>query len=304
MLDVDLGPLRLKNPVMTASGTWGYGHDVQPPSLSARLGAVCTKGLSLAPRPGNPPPRTWETPSGMLNAIGLANIGVEAFLAGVLPVLRASGVTVITNIFAESTDEFSRLAARLSTPGVAGLELNVSCPNVDRGGIHFGRDPVTAAALTRAVRSASDLPIIVKMTPEAPDVTAVARACEEAGASAISAINTIRGMAVDVEARRPRLSTVSGGLSGPAIRPIAVRIVHEISRAVRIPVVGIGGIATARDALEFLVAGATAVQVGTASFIDPMAPLHVLEGIEEWCRSHSTTVRDIVGSLRTDRGRP
>jgi dihydroorotate dehydrogenase (NAD+) catalytic subunit len=303
LLEVALGPLELKNPVMTASGTAGYGHDVQPPRLSARLGAFCTKGLSLAPRHGNPPPRIWETPSGMLNAIGLANMGVDAFVSGVLPVLVEEGVTVIANVFAESEGEFCELASRLAgAGGVQALELNVSCPNVTRGGIHFGRDPAMAASLTRAVAGASGLPVIVKMTPEAPDVVAVARACEQAGACALSAINTIRGMAIDVENARPRLAAVYGGLSGPAIRPVAVRFVHEISRAVAIPVVGIGGIASARDALEFILAGATAVQVGTAGLVDPMAPLHVLEGLEAWCREKGRRIRDLVGGLVLDAG--
>lgn len=297
-LAVELGPLKLSNPVMAASGTWGYGHDVQPASLSARLGAICTKGLSLEPREGNPPPRIWETPAGMLNAIGLANIGVEAFITGALPQLVEARVRVIANIFAESVEEFGLLAERLaSAGGIAALELNVSCPNVSRGGMHFGRVPSTAASLTTEVRRRSDLPVIVKMTPEAPDVVEVARACEDAGAAALSAINTIRGMAVDVETGRPRLASLYGGLSGPAIRPVAVRIVHEISRAVSIPVVGIGGIASAGDALEFLMAGATAVQVGTATFLDPQAPLRVLEGLETWCKERGRTIRDITGCL-------
>jgi dihydroorotate dehydrogenase (NAD+) catalytic subunit len=299
-LEIEIGPLTLRNPVLTASGTWGYGHDVQPASSSARLGAICTKGLSLEPRRGNPPPRIWETPAGMLNAIGLANMGVEAFISEILPRLDRAGVTVIANIFADSEREFCTLAQRLAHAGsISALELNVSCPNVAAGGIHFGRDPQLAAALTRAVIAASDLPVIVKMTPEAADVVAVAQACEQAGAVAVSAINTIRGMAVDVARARPRLASTYGGLSGPAIRPLAVRIVHEISQSVSIPVVGIGGICTTHDALEFLVAGATAVQVGTASFLDPAAPFQVLDGLDEWCRSRCTTIREISGSLGT-----
>jgi dihydroorotate dehydrogenase (NAD+) catalytic subunit len=298
LLDVDLGPLRLKNPVMTASGTYGYGHDIQPAHLHARLGAICTKGLSLEPRQGNPPPRIWETPAGMLNAIGLANMGVEAFLSDVLPLLRDAGVTVIANIFADSQEDFGVLAARLAgEAGIAALELNVSCPNVKQGGIHFGRDPDLAARLTEHVSRRSGLPVIVKMTPEAPDIAAVARACEQAGACALSAINTIRGMAVDVERARPRLATIYGGLSGPALKPIALRIVHELSKQVSIPICGIGGIASAEDALEFLMAGATAVQVGTASFLDPQAPFEVVAGLESWCAAHETTVRRIIGSM-------
>jgi dihydroorotate dehydrogenase (NAD+) catalytic subunit len=298
LLEVDLGPLRLKNPVLTASGTFGYGHDVQPASLNARLGAVCTKGLSLEPREGNPPPRICETPCGMLNAIGLANMGVEAFIADALPLLERAGVTVIANIFADSMDDFGVLASRLAEAGgIAALELNVSCPNVTQGGIHFGRDPDLAARLTEHVVERSGLPVMVKMTPEAPDIAAVARACEQAGACALSAINTIRGMAVDVERARPRLASVYGGLSGPALRPIALRIVHELSKQVSIPICGIGGISSTEDALEFLVAGASAVQVGTASFLDPRTPFAVIEGLERWCVEHDTTVRRIVGSL-------
>ncbi len=295
-----VGPLVLANPVMTASGTWGYGHDVQPAALSAKLGAVCTKGLSLEPRPGNPPPRVCETPAGMLNAIGLANIGVEAFALQVLPVLRQAGVTVIVNIFAKSVGDFARLAERLAREeGIGALELNVSCPNVHEGGIHFGRDPHMAAALTRTVIGASSLPVVVKLTPEAPDIISVARACEQAGACALSAINTIRGMAIDVGTRRPRLAMVYGGLSGPAIRPIALRIVHEVSHAVSIPVVGIGGIGSVEDTLAFLMAGASAVQIGTASFADPMTPFRVIEDLARWCESRETTVKEIIGSVRT-----
>jgi dihydroorotate dehydrogenase (NAD+) catalytic subunit len=298
LLGVGLGPLRLSNPVIAASGTWGYGHDVQPASMSARLGAVCTKGLSLEPRQGNPPPRICETPSGMLNAIGLANIGLDAFLEQAMPHLREASVTVIANIFAESAEQFGTLAERLAAAGgIAALELNVSCPNVRHGGIHFGRDPAMAAGLTRLVHERSGLPVIVKMTPEAPDIVAVARACEDAGAAALSAINTIRGMAVDVDGARPRLATIYGGLSGPAIRPVALRIVHEIARAVSIPVVGIGGISTARDALEFLMAGASAVQVGTATFLDPEAPIRVLEGLEAWCGQRARSIEQIIGSM-------
>jgi dihydroorotate dehydrogenase (NAD+) catalytic subunit len=237
----------------------------------------------------------------MLNAIGLANMGVTAFVRDVLGLLEEAGVTVIANIFAEDADELARVAETLSATGsVAALELNVSCPNVQRGGVHFGRDPEMAASLTRHIVERVDLPVIVKLTPEAPDVTAVALACEQAGAAALSAINTIRAMAVDVHTRRPRLGSVHGGLSGPAIRPVALRIVHDVARAVSIPVVGIGGIATAEHALEFLMAGASAVQVGTASFLDPRAPLHVLEGLRSWCACRHTTIRETVGSLLLD----
>ena len=296
---VHVGSLELKNPVLTASGTFGYGLEYSDFLDLRELGGVCTKGLSLLPRAGNPPERICETPAGMLNAIGLANVGVEAFCAEKLPELVARGVTVVANVFATSRSEFAELAQRLDREaGVAALELNVSCPNVSHGGIQFGMSAELSAELTRAVRDVTDKPVWVKMSPEAPDIVGVARACQEAGAQAITAINTIRGMAIDPEAMTVRLANRTGGLSGPAIRPIALRIVWDLVGALDIPVIGIGGIASARDALEFLLAGATAVQVGTANFSDPAAAHRVAQGILDYCARRKLTVRELIGRAR------
>ncbi len=297
-LTVDVGRLTLHNPVLTASGTFGYGLEYDDFFDVATLGGICTKGLSLEPRAGNPPDRICETAAGMLNAIGLANVGVEAFCRDKLPTLRARGVTVVANIFATSVEEFVELARRVDRePGIAALELNVSCPNVAKGGLQFGVDPVAAARVTAACREVTRLPIWVKMSPEAGDVRAVGRACEEAGADALSAINTIRGLAIDVETWRPRLGNKTGGLSGPALKPIALRIVWELAHAVKIPIIGIGGIATADDAIEFLLAGASAVQVGTASFADPLASKRVLDGVAAYCARRGIAARDLVGRM-------
>lgn len=294
-----IGALELKNPVLTASGTFGYGLEYDDFFDVATLGGICTKGLSREPRAGNPPERICETPASMLNAIGLANVGVEAFCRDKLPTLRERGVTVVANIFASSTDDFVAIAERLGgEPGVHALELNVSCPNVSHGGIEFGKDPKLAAQVTSAVRKAVKLPLWVKMSPEAGDIVAVAKACEGAGADALTAINTIRGMTIDVDTERQRLANRTGGFSGPALRPIALRIVWDLVGAVSIPVIGIGGISTWRDAVEFLLAGASAVQVGTASFADPCAAKKVLDGIAAHCERQGTTVTELIGRAR------
>jgi dihydroorotate dehydrogenase (NAD+) catalytic subunit len=296
---VQIGSLTLKNPVLTASGCFGYGLEFDDFFDVAALGGICTKGLSLLPRAGNPPDRICETPAGMLNAIGLANVGVETFCNEKLPTLRERGVTVIANIFATSTDDFVALARRLDQePGIAAVELNVSCPNVTHGGIEFGRDPKLAAQVTAAVRAATRLPVWVKMSPEAGDLIGVARACESEGADAISAINTIRGMVIDVDKMQPKLKNRTGGLSGPALRPIAVRMVYDLVGALKIPVVGIGGVTSARDALQFLLAGAKAVQVGTASFQDPSASQRIAEGIRAYCESRQVSVEELIGKAR------
>jgi dihydroorotate dehydrogenase (NAD+) catalytic subunit len=296
-LAVEIGPLRLRNPVLTASGTCGYGLDLLPFVAPEQLGGVCTKGLSLLPRAGNPPPRIWETPCGMLNAIGLANIGVEAFIADKVPPLRDRGVTVIANVLGFTTEEFGELARRLDgIDGVAALELNLSCPNVSHGGVHIGRDPRLAAAAVAAARAATRLPLLAKLSPEGEPV-AVARAVADAGADAVSVCNTLRAMAIDVESRRPRLAAGYGGMSGPALHPIAVRLVHEISRAVPLPVVGVGGVTTWQDAVEMMLAGATAIQVGTAVLVEPEAPLLVLEGLERHLDRRGESARDIVGAV-------
>lgn len=298
-LTVPIGALTLKNPVLTASGTFGYALEYDEFFDVAELGGICTKGLSLEPRAGNPPERICETAAGMLNAIGLANVGVEAFCTQKLPTLRRRGVTVVANIFATSVDDFVALARRLDAEeGVAAIELNVSCPNVDKGGLEFGCDPRAAARVTEAVRAVTKLPIWVKMSPEAGDIKGVGLACQEAGADALTAINTIRGLSIDLRTWRPRLANRTGGLSGPALKPIALRIVWELARTVSIPIIGIGGIARAEDAVEFMLAGASAVQVGTASFADPLASKKVLEGLARYCAERGLAARDLIGKLR------
>jgi dihydroorotate dehydrogenase (NAD+) catalytic subunit len=304
-LAVELAPRRkqglpLRNPVMTASGTFSNGLEATKIFDVERLGAIVSKGTTLRPRPGNPQPRTAETPSGMLNTIGLQNIGVEALIRDVAPVWATWRVPVIVNIAGETVEEFGELASRLDgVPGVSGLELNVSCPNVAVGGMLFGQDPKQAAAVTRAATRKSTLPVIVKLTPNVADVVAVARAVAEAGADAICLINTVQGMAIDVRSRRPVLSTVFGGLSGPAIKPIALRMVYQVAGAVDVPVVGCGGIRSGEDAIEFIMAGATAVEVGTATFANPRAPLEVLEGMERWlAQAGVADIEALVGAAR------
>ena len=257
------------------------------------------KGLSLEPRPGNPPPRIIETAGGMLNAIGLQNIGIRAFIQEKMPHLRQLGVTVIANIFGETIDEYRRVAAMLDpVAGIAGMEVNISCPNVKKGGIAFGADPDMAADVTRQVRRETKLPLIIKLTPNVTDITEIAFAAEAAGADAISLINTVTGMSVDIETRRPRLANVTGGLSGPAIKPIALRMVWQTAQALKIPVIGAGGIRTAADAIEFLIAGASAVEIGTANFINPSVTIDVLEGIQEYMARHQIKhMKDLIGSL-------
>jgi len=298
-LSVQIGDVTLDNPVLTASGTFGYALEYDDYFDVAELGAICTKGLSLAVRPGNPPARIYETAAGMLNAIGLANVGVEAFCSEKLPRLREKGVTVVPNIFATTIEDFEALAARLDREeGICALELNVSCPNVDHGGLEFGRDPKAAAAVTAAVRAVTKLPIWVKMSPEAGDLVGVGRACQNAGADALTAINTIRGLAIDADTWRARIGNRTGGLSGPALKPIALRMVWELSQALDIPIIGIGGIANWRDAVEYMLAGASAIQVGTASFADPRAAKNVLDGLDAYCEERGIAARDIIGQLK------
>jgi len=304
-LAVELAPRRkqglpLRNPVMTASGTLSNGLEATKIFDIERLGAIVSKGTTLRPRPGNPQPRTAETPSGMLNTIGLQNIGVEALIRDVAPIWATWRVPVIVNIAGETVEEFGELAARLDgVPGVSGLELNVSCPNVAVGGMLFGQDPKQAAAVTRTATRKTTLPVIVKLTPNVTDVVAVARAVADAGADAICLINTVQGMAIDIRSRRPVLSTVFGGLSGPAIKPIALRMVYQVAGAVDVPVVGCGGIRSGEDAIEFIMAGATAVQVGTATFANPRAPLEVLEGVERFlAQAGVKDISELVGAAR------
>jgi dihydroorotate dehydrogenase (NAD+) catalytic subunit len=296
---VTIGSLTLKNPVLTASGTFGYALEYDDFYDVSLLGGICTKGLSLHPLVGNEPNRICETAAGMLNAIGLANVGVDAFIKDKLPKLRERGVTVVANIFGTTIDEFVAITDKLDKErGVHALELNVSCPNVKKGGLLFGCDANLAAQVTAAVRAVTKMPVWVKMSPEAGDPIGVARACERAGADAITAINTIRGAAIDVEAQAPRVHNKTGGLSGPAIKPLALRIVWDLASALDIPVIGIGGIATAEDALEFLLAGATAVQVGTANFADPCAGLKIMSGVAAYCERRGVAVRELIGRVK------
>ncbi len=298
-LEVEIGRLRLRNPVMTASGTFGYGEEYAGFVDLDRLGAVVVKGLSLTPREGNPPPRIVETPAGMLNAIGLQNIGIERFLKERLPFLRRFDTPLVVNFFGDTVDEYVRAAERLSgVDGIHALEMNISCPNKQAGWSIFGTDPDVTHRVVGSVRRVTDLTLIVKLSPNVTDIALMARAAADAGADAVSLINTITGMAIDIRTRRPKLANVTGGLSGPAVRPIGVRMVWEVSRAVAIPVIGMGGIVSAEDAIEYMLAGASAVAVGTASFLNPTAAIDVLEGIKEFMTDQGIEdVRSITGGL-------
>lgn len=290
----------MRNPVMTASGTFGYGEAFASFFNLNRLGAIIVKGLALKPAPGNPPPRTVETCGGMLNAIGLENVGLQAFVKEKLPFLQSLDTPVILNIYGQNVDEYAKLAERINDlEGVAGLELNISCPNVKAGGIAFGTDPKMAFQVTRVVREKTKLPLIVKLSPNVTDIASIARSVEEAGADALSLINTITSMAVDVETRRPKLGNTTGGLSGPAIKPIALRMVWETVQAVGIPVIGIGGIMDASDALEFLIVGARAIQVGTANFVNPRATVDIAEGLHAYLvEKNIPDITQVIGSLK------
>ena len=298
-LGVDVAGIRMQNPVMTASGTFGYAREFEQYMDLNRLGALVVKTITRLPRAGNPPPRVVETQAGMLNAIGLQNVGVEVFIREKLPYLRTLRPPLIVNVAGESVEDFRDLTKRISDQeGVAGIELNISCPNV-AGGLDFSTDPNLAYRVVKAARDATRLPIIPKLSPNVTDVVAVASAVADAGADAISLINTLVGMAVDVRTRQPKIGNVTGGLSGPAIRPVAVRMVWQVGRAVRLPIIGMGGIVTAEDALEFIIAGATAVAIGTANFIDPAAAVMVIEGLERYCVTNGIPdIRQIVGSLQ------
>jgi len=300
-LSVAIGGLRLKNPVITASGTFGYGTELTPFFDPSLLGAIIVKGLSLKPMPGNPPPRIVETPCGMLNAIGLANIGIEAFLSEKLPPLSTLNTPIITNIYGHSLEDYAKLANRIEKVAeIAAIEVNISCPNVERGGMAFGTDPDTAATVTNQVVQNTSKPVIVKLTPNVTDITTIARAVEAAGAQAISATNTFLGMAVDVVTRQPKLANVVGGLSGPAIKPMTLYLVHQVVQRVEIPVIGLGGIMDYEDALEFLFVGARAIQVGTANFISPRAAIEIVNGLTNFClREKISNINQIIGCLRT-----
>jgi dihydroorotate dehydrogenase (NAD+) catalytic subunit len=299
---VKIGGLTLKNPVMTASGTFGYAREFESLVDLNRLGAIIVKGLALKPVKGNPPPRIVETACGMLNAIGLENVGIDAFETDKMPFLRTLQPPVIANIYGTMIEEYATLAERIDAiEGVAAVEVNVSCPNVKAGGVVFGVDPFAAERVVKAVRERTRKTVIVKLSPNVTDITVIARSAEAAGADALSLINTLTGMAIDIEARRPRLANITGGLSGPAIKPVALRMVWQVACAVKVPVIGIGGIMRAEDAIEFIIAGATAVQIGTANFINPRTALDVITGIERHLERHGIKdIADLVGTLKID----
>ncbi|MDR1603545.1 MAG: dihydroorotate dehydrogenase [Gracilibacteraceae bacterium] len=296
-LRVKLGPLSLRNPVLTASGTYGFGEEYAPYCPTRLLGAVVVKGLTPRPRLGNPPPRLAETPAGLLNAVGLENPGLEEFLRSYLPRLRALDTAVIVNIAGFSVADYALLARALSgQAGVAALEVNISCPNVAHGGLAFGADPAAAEEVLRAVREATPLPVIAKLSPNVTDIQAMARAAERGGADIISLINTLLGLAIDIHSRRPLLGNITGGLSGPAVKPVALRMVYQVYEAVQLPLIGMGGISTWEDAVEFMLAGAGAVAVGTANFTNPGAPVDILRGLESYCAANGfARVTDMVG---------
>lgn len=298
-LDVNIGSLQLKNPILTASGTFGYGEEFADFIDLSRLGGFIVKGTTLHHREGNPYPRMVETPSGMLNAVGLQNKGVDYFIEQIYPRIKDCGSEVIVNVSGANIEDYAEVARRLAPlDKIHAIEVNISCPNVKQGGMAFGTTCDGAANVTRAMREAYPKTLIVKLSPNVTDITAIARAVENEGADAVSLINTMMGMAIDVERRRPCLSTITGGLSGPAVRPVAVRMVWQVAKAVKIPVIGLGGIMTGRDALEFLMAGATAVEIGTANFIDPAATVRILDEINDYCTRHRITdIHEIIGII-------
>ena len=302
LLAIEIAGVKFDNPVWTASGTCGYGLDMAGLIDLDRLGGICTKGLSAIPLRGNAPWRIVETHGGMLNAIGLQNIGARAFIAEKLPLLRGYAARVIPNVFGYTIEQYIEAIRILEDgEGIHAYELNISCPNVKAGGESFANDPRQAAEVTAAVKRVATRPVIVKLSPNVTSIALAGRAVEEAGADALSLINTAIGMSIDIHTRRPRLANVTGGLSGPAIKPIAIRCVHQVARAVSIPLIGIGGIATVEDALEFIIAGASAVQVGTANFYDPAATMKIIDGLAEYCRQQGLgSIRELVGSLRLD----
>jgi dihydroorotate dehydrogenase (NAD+) catalytic subunit len=302
MLRVKLFGVEFENPVWTASGTFGFGLEYAPYLDLNRVGAVCVKGLSINKREGNEPPRIWETPCGMLNAIGLQNPGVKYFIEKIVPELKKYKTKVIANIYGSSVEEYVAVAKELKgVDGVDAIELNISCPNVKKGGLAFGVDAAEAARLTEAVKKSTDKPVIVKLSPNVTDIVGIAKAVETAGADALSAINTLLGMAIDIYKRKPKLKNKFGGLSGPAIKPVAVRMVYQVSKAVNIPVIGIGGISTWEDAVEFFLAGASAVQVGTANFFNPKAVEEIVEGLENYLREMGySSIEELVGDLKEE----
>ena len=300
VLKVTIGALELQNPVMPAAGTFGYGEEYAPLIDISRLGAVVTKGISLAPHQGNPPPRIWETQGGMLNSIGLHNVGLEKFEQEKLPFLRHCGTPIIVNFFGSTIHEYVEVAQKLSSlDGIAALEANLSCPNIKDGGIHFGSSAQSVADITNALKKTTSLPLIIKLSSQVSHIKEIVMAAEGEGANAITLINTVPAMAVDLDRMKPILGGITGGLSGPAIKPIALKAVWEASSAVKIPIIGVGGIMHYRDALEFLVVGATAIQVGTANFSNPRTMLEIIEGLETFLNQRGiNAVREIIGSLK------
>jgi len=300
MLKVELFGVEFENPVWTASGTFGFGLEYAPYIDLNKVGAVCVKGLSINPREGNEPPRIWETPCGMLNAIGLQNPGVKYFIEKIVPELQKYKTKVIANIYGSTIEEYIAVAKELKgIEGVDAVELNISCPNVKKGGLAFGVDAREAAKLTEAVKKSTDKPVIVKLSPNVTDIVEIAKSVESAGADALSAINTLLGMAIDIYKRKPRIKNRFGGLSGPAIKPVAVRMVYQVSKAVKIPVIGIGGISTWEDAVEFFLAGASAIQVGTANFFNPGAVEEIVDGLEKYLREMGyDSIKELVGDLK------
>jgi dihydroorotate dehydrogenase (NAD+) catalytic subunit len=298
-LGVEIAGIKLKNPIMTASGTFGFGHEYGQLVDLRALGAIVVKATTLRPRAGNPPPRLVETTGGILNSIGLENPGVERVITEEIMPLRALGVPIIVNIAGSTLREYREVAKKLNgVPGIVALEVNISCPNVREGGLAFGTSSAMAAQVIRAVCSVADVPVIAKLSPNVTDVTAIARSVVDAGAAAVSLINTLLGMSIDIYTRRPRLGAVVGGLSGPAIKPVALRMVWQVAQAVSVPIIGMGGIMTAEDAVEFHLAGATAVAVGTANFVNPLATVEIISGLAAYLQQAGlTSVRDLIGAL-------
>ena len=296
-LSVNVAGIAMRNPIMTASGTFGYGAEFAPYMDLRSIGAMVTKGLSLQPRAGNPTPRIVETPAGMLNAIGLQNVGIDAFIAGKTPFLRTVDTPCIANFFGGTVEEYAEMARRLdAVPEVAALEMNISCPNVKEGGILFGSDPACAAGVVAACRAATSKPLIVKLSPNVTDIVAMAQAVEAAGTDAISLINTLIGMKIDIDRQKPVLGNVIGGLSGPAVRPVAVRMCYQVAQNVHVPIIGMGGIMTAEDAIEFFLAGASAVAVGTVNFTNPCIAETISHGILEYMDKHGIKkLKDMIG---------